>query len=416
MNIQNGDQFRDEIFDLNQELRDFTKSIFTMDLCKKILEKNDHSMLINEVNNWRLAILNHDVDIGSEMAILLFEWIHSENQSDWENIILDWKHLIDKLSKHGTKQENQIYLWHQIGILLTRLGRQKEALQAFEKSLDISNNLKIEFFASNFYETGIIYRDSGKFTQAFEMFRKSENSAIRTGDLKTAIYAQGQKANILTIQGSYQEAINILKQSLILWNQFPEERDRNLRHTTLHTLGRILVQTQQYEEAIQSLNESLHLKLKTSGRFDSIIRTKSYFTEALLNLGRIDDALNMLDAEEIEKCSEMGNYLYAATAFRILSRIYFIQKDTFHAFLYANRSVETAILSGNPATEIETMSWSISLHLRKWKLFYVINYIPKLIRSIFRLKLPFNQKVNLIFIRLKPVLQSNKKNNQLMKE
>jgi len=46
--------------------------------------------------------------------------------------------------------------WHQIGILLNRLGQQKDALDAINRSLALSNQINVDFSAPNYYEAGII--------------------------------------------------------------------------------------------------------------------------------------------------------------------------------------------------------------------------------------------------------------------
>jgi len=222
------------------------------------------------------------------------------------------------------------------------------------------------------------------------MFEKAETTALRNEDLKTTIYAKGQVANIWAIRGDLQKTIDILNVTLELWNQFPDEEDRNYRHTTLHTLGRTLVQMHHYQEALAPLKESLNIKLRIPERFDSIMRTRSYYAEALAKSGKIDEALAILLPEDIDKSSEMGNYMYSATAYRVLSR-FFLKDDIFHAQQYGNRAVELSNYQES-IIEIETLIWIIILNFKNKNLFHSIYFLRKLMSAIIRLDMPVKQK------------------------
>ncbi len=389
-----------EMIEYYQATCNILPSIFTPAESQLLRDANNLSDFKEEFNNWKISILENDCESGSEIAITLFEWFQAEEVSEWDEIVAILKRIVHELEMNNVLPQNQMLHWHQIGILLNRLGQQKDALDAINRSLTLSNQINIDFSAPNYYEAGIIYRDSGKYSLALEMFEKAETTAQKNEDLKTTIYAKGQGANIWAIRGDFQKTIDILNGTLELWNQFPDEEDRNYRHTTLHTLGRTLVQMHHYQEALAPLKESLNIKLRIPERFDSIMRTRSYYAEALAKSGKIDEALAILLPEDIDKSSEMGNYMYSATAYRVLSQIFFSKDDIFHAQQYGNRAVELSNLSRNPIIEIETLIWIIILNFKNKNLFHSIYFLRKLMSATIRLDMPVMQKITLILNRL----------------
>ena len=386
-------------------------SVFTVDRCKKMLIKvltvdmvQDLESFHKDRGDWLKAIRLHHIFDGIKIATLLFDTYMGEIGIQRIKLIKIWEQLIAKAQSENIQDRNVSLLWRQLGILNSKVGKFGEATKCLRKSSQIAENFSERIIlGDNYYEMGVILRNQGKYDQAWESFINAEKYTEMLHHYKTIIYSQGQRANILAIKGRFSEAIELLQKSLDLWNKFQDSKDNQMRHTTLHTLGRLYYQSGMLEEAKDTLKQSLNIKEQMGEGYDAILGTRALLAEVLIDLGNYKDATKYLSEDIIEISITNGGYLYAANALRILSKIKFIENDLLEAERLAKRSISNAKLINNPITKIDSLFWiwKVSFYNKRYKeIFATLNIF---LQAFMQLKLSPKRCIELFFERFATV-------------
>lgn len=403
-----------EIFALREKNKKILSSVYTIDVCKRMLRKvltvdlvKDISSFRRDRYNWLRAIQVHPVAVGSEIALLLFDSYFGDNDIERNQMAGIWKKLLNKMQAHETDQRNFALLWRQLGILEASTGDFKSAIEHFQNSSKIAEKLGDNIIiGDNYFELGLIFRNQGEYVQAWASFVNAEKSVQALNHYKTIVYSQGQRANLLAIWGRFDDAIDLLKQSLSLWEKFDTIEDQNMRHTTLHTLGRIYLQAGRVKDAKEAALESLKLKEASGERYDSTMRTRSLLADACMAMGNYAEAKEYISEESIETSIRIGSYLYAAESLRTLSRVYYYENNYAQSERLAKRSLEIAQTANNPLTQIDTVIWIIQLSFLQKKFLVLFSALAPLIKAITHLRLTPVQAYNL-FIQRQAVLRKS---------
>lgn len=401
-----------DIFLRRQKFRLIRVRSCSLQECAELVRQNDKAGFRQDKYNWLTAIQQHVAPTSFEIATQLFEFFFAEDDIERAGIIQIWKKLASGQSPQPTGDRNLAMLWRQLGVLETGQGHLDLAQEYFLKAIEVQKELKDSLMLGNdYFELGLVYRNLGDYQRAWEAFNTSVQYAQEAKNLHTVIYSQGQLANVLAVQSRFGEAVDILKKSLETWDQFQAESDRDMRHTTLHTLGRTYLQNGQYKEAKDVLLESLRLKEKIQERFDATLRTRAILAEACINLGEYEEAETYLNEEIVEKGENIGSFLYAASAYKALSQLNFAQKKFAEATRLANRAMATAEKSNTPLTEFEVALWLLSSRLRRLDLFGFLKATPFFVRSFFRLRLSPLEIVKLTLKRFVITIHPMRKQN-----
>ena len=374
---------------------------YTLERCKKMIADNQKEIFSEERINWIKAIGLHSSQTAVEIATLLFEWYFANQETERADVLRIWQKLLEQDEESSRMTRETAILLRQIGILQVSRGYFDEAEEYLLRSTEISERIQDRILVgNNHYELGLIYRNAGNYKRAWDSFVTAAEISKETGNLKALIYSQGQLANVLAVQGNFTEAIHILNKSMMVWNQFSDVSDRNMSHTTLHTLGSVYIQNGQPLKAIDVLEKSLFLKRSTNERFDLIVRTSTMLAEAFISLGQFDQAKSYLKESDVDSCAKMGSYLYAAAAFKTLSHLHFTQHDFYQAQRLANRALDSAKQSNNPLVKFEVLLWISSASFRHMRLLDLLAQVPLLLNTLFKMRLSPEQFIKLAIKRL----------------
>jgi tetratricopeptide (TPR) repeat protein len=390
-----------ELYAFYQTLKSVKTQAFTLQECRELVAQNDKQAFRADRINWLRAIQQHPLADGVEIATQLFEFYFVNEDTERSKLMKVWENLANKAQNPTVDQLNLSMLWRQMGILETGQGHFERAQELFEKAIQIVQKIgNTSRLGDDHFELGLVYRNLGDYQNAWRTFEKSVAYAREAGNTKTVIYSQGQLANLLAVQSRFSEAIEILKSSLQEWGKFPLEADRNMSHTSLHTLGRTYVQNGQYQEAKEALKESLYLKELINERFDATQRTRATLAEACINLGEFQEAGQYLQEDDVEKLTRMGSYLYAASSFKALSQLNFAQGNYQESRRLADRALDVADQSNNPLTQFEVLLWILPTRLRRFDIPGFISLLPRFGRAFFRLRLSPLEFIKLVLKRL----------------
>jgi tetratricopeptide (TPR) repeat protein len=384
-----------------KKLRLLPTKTHTLERCRTLVKNKEYETFREERINWMRAIHLHSPQTAIEIAELLFEWYFADPDIERAEVLTVWQKLLQSVDGSYALTKSSASLWRQMGILQGSRGYLEEAELHLRKALELSVQLQnLLMIGNSYYELGLIYRNTGDYQRAREAFNNSMANSAEAGNLKALIYAKGQLANVLAVEGDLNSAINLLEECLETWEQFLDPAERNMAHTTLHTLGRTYVENGQYVEAVDALKKSLALKAVVTERFDTVLRTRALLAEAFCNLGQPAQARNYLGEADIERCVKMGSYLYAASAFKTLSQIFFLEKNFLQAERMANRALDSANQSNNPHTQFDILLWIFSSNFRRMRLLAIVRHIHVFLNALFNMHLSPWQFARLVFRRL----------------
>ncbi len=192
-----------------------------------------------------------------------------KKERDKERFQTHLKTLADKLNVLGYTvfHEDEI-TWHRKGAELQKQGRAKEALECFDKAIEINPS-----FEPPWVERVRIFLDGQKYDEALGYADKALAQHRRCED------ALKLKGAILIHLGKNEEALDVLQRAS---ETKPEDGNLwELRAKALSNLGR-------HKEAVECASESL----KTNPTNHQLVGVKGL---ALLDLGRYDEALSCLN-------------------------------------------------------------------------------------------------------------------------
>lgn len=145
-------------------------------------------LLIKLISNPGFAIVNTDTQVEIDSLVKLYTKLKDtdekkhllktlssryEDTGSWEK----YEEIVQEMLRINKEQPDSFYLaetYNKLGISNCILGKNKEALDYFYKTLEINLALKDEVLAANSYENlGIVYKDMGNYTQAVDCQLKS---------------------------------------------------------------------------------------------------------------------------------------------------------------------------------------------------------------------------------------------------
>jgi tetratricopeptide (TPR) repeat protein len=238
------------------------------------------------------------------------------------------KALADKLNVLGytVLHEDEI-AWHRNGVEFQKQGRAKEALECFNKAIEINPS-----FEPPWVDRVKIYLDAQKYDEALDHANKALGRHRHCGDalkLKgTALIHLGRNEEALD---SLQRASKISPEDGSLWELRARAQSNLGRHKetiecageslktnpTNHQLvslkGLALFNLGRYEDALFCLNEALRL----NPEYQTALLAKG---QVLLSLGHYDDALTCLDAVLDKEWTNIDALISKGLALSKLSR------------------------------------------------------------------------------------------------
>jgi len=191
--------------------------------------------------------------------------------------------------------------WHHLGIIHQDQGEYALALEMFEKSLEINNELGDKAgISKSLHQIGIIHQLQGEYALAFEMFEKSLEIDKELGDKSGISKSLHQIGRIHQNQGEYALAFEMFEKSLEINNELGDKAGIS---KSLHQIGRIHQDQGEYALALEMFEKSLEINKE--------LGDKSGIAYSLHQIGRIhqDQGEYALALEMFEKSLEIKKEL-----------------------------------------------------------------------------------------------------------
>jgi tetratricopeptide (TPR) repeat protein len=185
----------------------------------------------------------------------------------------------------------------QIGIIHENLGDYEKALEYHDRSLKMAEELNDRAsIAESLHQFGNIHLSLNEYEKALEHYNRSLKIKEELDDRSGIAYSLGQIGNIHYIHGDYDEALKNYQQVL---ETSKELDDRSSVAISFLQIGKIHQSRGDYEKALEHYNGSLKIKEELGDR-PGIALSLGQIGKLLVSIGRYDEAFrNLLSALKI---------------------------------------------------------------------------------------------------------------------
>ena len=158
-------------------------------------------------------------------------------------------------------QNRSIAMWsHTYGGVLQRQGNFDAAVEAFQRSLDISEELNDEFSISMVLNSlGGVLQRQGNFDAAVDAIQRSLDLKIKLNDEHGISMGLNSLGGVLQRQGNFDGAVKAFQRSLDIKRKLNDERGIAMG---LNSLGSVLQRQGNFNAAVDAFQRSLDIKSK----------------------------------------------------------------------------------------------------------------------------------------------------------
>ena len=139
---------------------------------------------------------------------------------------------------------------------------------------------------------GVSAYTDGRWTEALEWWTRAREMCLQIGDPVTAAEAADNTAEVLSDQGHYGEAEELLRSSMRLWKA---TGDRQSLANCLSQLGRVASRSQRFDEALELFERAREAFTYVGAQAD-VDEVDARTAECLVFMGRSRDALELASA------------------------------------------------------------------------------------------------------------------------
>ncbi|XP_013420467.1 uncharacterized protein LOC106180851 [Lingula anatina] len=207
----------------------------------------------------------------------------------------------------GEKHPDTSWTYHKIGIALCDMGKYVEALSYYENSLEIKKEIfgeKHPDTATTYHGIGSALCEMGKYVEALKYYEKSfeiQKEILGEKHIHTVL-TRRDIGNLLGCMGKYAESLNYYETSLEIQKEILGEKHPRTAGT-YHNIGTALCDMGKYTEALTYYDKYLEFQKETLGEQHPDTGT-AYFSvgNALSQMGKYAAALTYYEKSlEIQK-------------------------------------------------------------------------------------------------------------------
>jgi tetratricopeptide (TPR) repeat protein len=217
--------------------------------------------------------------------------------------------------------------WNEEGVKYFSAGRQDEAVEAFEKSLDIMKNRGEETpdLAAVYNNLGTILRERGLLEQSLGYFKNSQRILMEYDPRSREVAATlNNIGTIYDAQGKTDEAIRHFKRCLVIEESLAP--DSLGIATTYNNIGVAYTTQKKYEDAASQLTKALTIQDRIDPDSLSVATTLMNVGGVLKQQGKLEDALNRFSRTRDIRRSLIPGSLELAAAHVNIAKVLHKQK------------------------------------------------------------------------------------------
>jgi len=225
--------------------------------------------------------------------------------------------------------------YNNLGILAKRTGDLNGALEYLESSLEIDRRLgRSMAIADRLTNVGITLYRLSRWAEAEEMLTEAKETYSRIGAVRGLVAAKTALGNVYRVRREAGPARELFEDALRLAREKGYLRAEAL---ALEYIGELEMDQGEHEQALATLDRALGCAYRLASNGDVVAEVLRRRAEALLTLGRIEDAER--DCSDGVKLSrELGDRLEEGAFLRVLASICYAKGERTAAEVLVNRA------------------------------------------------------------------------------
>ncbi|MBU7045615.1 MAG: tetratricopeptide repeat protein [Theionarchaea archaeon] len=369
---------REEYYYIHDIMRDFSFSKL----------KEDSKLYIEAQ---RIAADYYGRKVSAENLLLMYYHLkeagnHKEGlDSIIENISYFWKEgywsdvreVLEESLNFFKDEKTRAGIYYCIGSIMDDLGQWDTAIEYYEKSLEIKENLgDISGIGRTYNNLGLVYAAKGQWDTAIEYYEKSLEISENLGDISGIGRTYNNLGSVYAAKGQWDTAIEYYEKSLEIsenlgdisgigqtynnlglvyaakgqWDTAIEYYEKDLEISenlgdisgigrTYNNLGLVYAAKGQWDTAIEYYEKSLEIS-ENLGDISGIGRTYNNLGSVYAAKGQWDTAIEYYE-KDLEISENLGDISGMAITWENLAEAYCGKNDTDTALDYCNNSFET---------------------------------------------------------------------------
>ena len=232
------------------------------------------------------------------------------------------------------------------------LGLKDNAIQHYEKALEICPDEDETRKAAIIHNLAIVYQNQGRVDEAIALYQQSLELKEKIGDVQGKAATLHCIAMIYANQGRVDEAIALYQQSLELKEKIGDVQGKA---ATLSQLGMLRYRMGQMDEASALHQESLKLK-EQIGNAQGKATSLHAIADIYANQGRVDEAIALYQ-QSVDIEEKIGNVQGKAATLHCIAMIYVNQGRVDEAIQLFHESLEIKRRIGYEQGQAMTLWW-----------------------------------------------------------
>ena len=286
---------RIRLFRLHDLFRDF------------LMAMNEASLpeLHNRAAEYYLDIIEKQGDKGTDISVVRFALYHLQESLNIDDFVMLLNKYEIELRTLGYVKELLSYytsidfekisepkiqsdILHDYGIALYLTGEYQQALEKYQKSMEIEEKLGDQRgIAGTLHQIANVHYIKGEYQQALEKYQKSMEIEEKLGDQRGIAGTLHQIANVHYIKGEYQQALEKYQISMEIKEKLGDQRGIAI---TLHQIAMIHQDKGEYQQALEKYQKSMEINEKL-GDQSGIAYTAAQMSLLYSKIGKKEKAI-----------------------------------------------------------------------------------------------------------------------------
>ncbi|CAF4171125.1 unnamed protein product [Rotaria sordida] len=304
---------------------------------------------------WRVKLTLTNANDDQQLSTLMKRIRQEITGTGWQKMgKLLWKlgenhkaeELYNMLLNEASNENDESYCYHYLGMIKNDLGQYNEAIEFYQKSLDIKEKTlppNHPDLASSYNNIGLVYKNMGEYSKALTYYEKDLEIGLKAlpPNHPDLAISYGNIGSVYRNMGEYSKALSSYERSLAIRKIALPPNHPDLA-TSYNNIGNVYKDMGEYSKALSSHERSLEIrKIALPPNHPDL--AASYLNIGLVynNMGEYSKALSSYERSlEIWKIALPSNHPNLAASYNNIGMVYDNMGEYSKALSSYERSLE----------------------------------------------------------------------------
>jgi tetratricopeptide (TPR) repeat protein len=254
--------------------------------------------------------------------------------------------LYELLLKQTTNEDEKAHLFHQLGFIKDGQGKYAEAIEFYEKYLEICQKTlpaNHPLLATSYHNIGWVYYNMGEYSKALSYYKKALESRQKTLPANHPLLASSYNniGQVCCNMGEYSEALSYYEKALEIWQKTLPANHPDLA-TSYNNIGQVYKNMGEYSKALSYYEKDLEISRKTlPANHPNLATSYNNIGEVYRSISEYSKALSYYEkALEIRQKTLPANHPDLANSYNNIGQVYKNMGEYSKALSYYKKALE----------------------------------------------------------------------------